>query len=668
MKKLNKFIFGLMSACVVALGACTDDVPSDDLGQSPAVEGEGVYFPNTIKTSFVLTSEDADASVASGVFAIPVQRTTGNAAVAAELKVEMDAATAGVLTFPTTVNFEEGKTDAVINVTYTNAVRGTKYLFKLSFIDGTEYANSTQTFAAEYPLPEIWEKVTDDAVFIDQIFSMFGVSDVVFTEVTVEKLKDRNKYRFASVYTNEYFTGIGLPAVLPADFEIPYIILDGEKHTKPSSDGKPVAMEESLWFIPHTILGFKLSSTLDFTYDPAWTVFGSVAYNLSGANGALTENDYALGTYDKKKEMFDLGVCYHRLSDVGYQPIDGGFQLWLNKSKMEVVYDRDYAPWTLVEDATGTFESGLLKDKFIVELEQGSSAEGEDPIFHFVSLYAENTNIVFFHNKEKNTVRVPKKQITGLESYGNDIYMDAKKATYNEETKVYTFEVEFYLIDKETGKKSATLATTTEKFKVGAITKIDDYVGDWTMTQTEENQAGESVNVKYDLAISKVDDENLIVKGLFGVSGYNDAISLSYIKSNGILQWNSPQTMPDYGPYQIEGMFVGTQYYLPDHVMIGGIDDNGNIAFTDAKDNEFPVVSYGFIAKQNGQTLGILHQITNFVWKKSESTSVTPTTAFRTYKKDLHMKGTPVTKNSSINSIQVKHGQTIKVPLRLVEE
>lgn len=668
MKKINRFIFGLISACVVALGACTDDVPSDDFGQSPAVTGEGVYFPKTIKTSCVLTSEDTEANEASGTFTIPVQRTTDGAAATAELKVEMDNAAAAVLSFPATVKFEEGKIDAAISVAYKNAVRGIKYPFKLSFADGTEYANSTQTFVAEYPLAEIWEKVTDDAVFIDQMFSMFGVSDVTFTEVTVEKMKDKNKYRFQSVYTNEYFTGIGLPAVLPADFEIPYIVLDGEAHTKPAEDGKTVPMEELLWFIPKTILGFKLSSTLNFVYDPAWQVFGSVAYNLQSGGAILTENDYVLGSYNKKKEMFDLGVCFHRLSDVGYQLIDGGFQLWLNKSKMEVVYDRDYAPWTPIESATGIFESGLLKDKFVVELEKGTSAEGEDPIFHIKSLYAEDVNIVFFHNKTTNTVRVPKKQITGLNSYGNDIYMDAKKAEYNKETNVYTFEVEFYLIDKETKKKTATLATTIEKFRVGALPKIDDYVGDWTFTQKEENAAGEMGDVKYDITISKVDDENLVVKGLIGVPNYDDAISLSFIKSNGTLQWNSPETMPDYRSYQVMGMFVGEQSFLPDHVMIGGFDDSGNITFAGAKDNKYPVVSYGFIAMQNGQPVAYLQEITNFVWTRSESASVTPVATFRTYQKDLRLKANPVTKNSFINAIQAKPNQAIKVPLRLVEE
>lgn len=666
MKKLNKFIFGLMSACVMALGACTDDVPSDDLGQSPAVEGEGVYFPKSMKTSYILTNENGEANVASGMFTLPVQRTTSDDAITTELKVEMDNATAEVFTVPTTVQFEAGKNEATINVTYTNAVRGTKYKLKLTCIDGTEYANSTQTIVAEYPLPEIWEKVTDDAVFIDQMFSMFGVSDIVFTEVTVEKLKDKNKYRFQSVYTNDYFGAIGLLTILPEDFEIPYIVLDGETQTKPSGDGKPVAMEESLWFIPRTVLGFKLSSTLDFSYDPAWAVFGSVAYNLASSDGALTEKDYALGTYDNKKEMFDLGVCFHRLSDVGYQIVDGGFQLWLNKSKMEVVYDRDYAPWTLLEEATGTFESGLLKDRFIVELEQGSSAEGEDPIYHFVSLYAEKTNIVFFHNKEKNTVRVPKKQKTGLNSYGNDIYMDAKKASYNEETKVYTFEAEFYLIDEETGKKSATLATTIEKFKVGAVAKIDDYVGNWTVTQSEQNQTGEMVEVKYDLDIAKINDETLAVRGFIG-GGYDDAIYLSYIKSNGTLRWESPQAMPDYGPYQVIGMFTSGGYTAPNNVMIGGIDDNGNISFTDDKNNQNPVDDYSFIAMKNGQIAGVLSAVSNFVWLRTEQ--VPFTAMYRTFLTNLNMKANPVMAgNGFIRNMEIKPNSSISIPLKMVEE
>ena len=39
MKNINKFILGLMGICALTLGSCTDDVPSDNLGKSPAVEG-----------------------------------------------------------------------------------------------------------------------------------------------------------------------------------------------------------------------------------------------------------------------------------------------------------------------------------------------------------------------------------------------------------------------------------------------------------------------------------------------------------------------------------------------------------------------------------------------------------------------------------------------------
>lgn len=661
MKKINRFIFGLISACVVALGACTDDVPSDDFGQSPAVTGEGVYFPKTIKTSCILTSEDIEADEASGTFTIPVQRTTDGAAVTTELKVKMDDAVAAVLSFPTSVTFEEGKIDATISVTYTNAVRGTKYPFTLSFTDGTEYANSTQTFVAEYPFPEIWEKVTDDAVFIDQMFSMFGVSDYVKEEVVVEKLKDKLKYRFAP-YDNEYMDDLfGKPEFFSAD-EKYYIVLDGERYKPELEEGEELTVEKAYWFIPTTRLGFKMTNGVGISHDLEWLTFGSMAYNTSDK-----VEESPLGSYNKKKEMFEFGTCFHNINTYGLVSVDG-FQLWLNKSKMEVVYDRDYAPWTLVEGATGIFESELLKDKFVVDLEEGTSGEGEDPIFHIKSLYAKDVNIVFFHNKTTNAVRVPKKQKTGLTSYGNDIYMDAKKASYDEKNKIYTFEIKFYLVDKETGKKSAVLATTVEKFKVGSVPKIDDYAGDWTFTQKEKNSAGEINEVRYDITISKVDDENLVVKGLTGISGYDDAVSLSFIKSNGTLQWNSPETMPDYGPYQVEGMFVGTEYYLPDHVMIGGFDDNGNIAFTDAKDNQYPVVSYNFIAMQDGQPIAYLQEITNFVWKRSESATITPAATFRTYQKDLRMKANSITKDGFISTIQVKPVQSVKVPLRLVEE
>lgn len=615
MKKINKFIWGLMSVCVLTLSACTDDVPSDNLGNSPEVEGEGVFFPKSMKTSYTLTDDDPDAATTSGILKLPIQRTTGNLAVTVEMKAEMNAAAASVFTVPGTIQFAEGKDTTSVKIAYTNAVRGTKYTLKLSFADGTEYANSTQTIVAEYPPQEVWEVVTDEAVYIDQIFSLWNVSDVMFTGVTVEKLKDKNKYRFLSVYDNSYFTGIGLPGILPDDFELPYIILDGESYTKPAGGEETVAPENALWQIPRTFLGFSLSSTLDFKYDPEFLTFGSFAYNLSSGGKPLTENDYPLGSFNKKKQMFDLGVCFHQLPDYGFQKVEG-FQLWLDKSKMEVVYDRDYAPWTLIKEARGTYISGLLGDEFIVDLEQGTGSEGEDPIYHLVSVYEKDVNITFFHNEATNTVRIPKKQNTGLSSFGNDVYMDAKKASYDSKTKTYTFEVEFYLVDEETGKKSAILATTTEKFRMGytGITlddlqmgkSIEDYCGGWEapFLNVKDGSTG-----KASVMVSSVQGENaVVIKGLSAIPSdeYDDTISAEYDPQSGLLLLGAQNAVGAMGYDMVLSMFDTNTpgSFELDSYLIGGLTADGILAFVNAPDNKTPINSVRYLAISGGSPVG----------------------------------------------------------------
>lgn len=632
MKNINKFILGLMGICALTLGSCTDDVPSDNLGKSPAVEGEGVFFPKSMKTSYSLTDEDPDATATSGVIKLPIQRTAGDAAVTIELKAEMDAATASVFTVPGTVQFAEGKDTASVKIAYANAVRGTKYTLKLSFVDGTEYANSAQTIVAEYPPQEVWEVVTEKAVYIDQIFSMFGVSDVMFTDITVEKLKDKNKYRFLSVYDNYYFTGIGLPGVLPDDFELPYIILDGESYSKPAEGEETVAPENALWQIPRTYLGFSLSSTLDFKYAPEFLTFGSLAYNLSSSGKPLTEDDYALGSFNKKKQMFDLGVCFHQLTDVSFQPVEG-FQLWLDKSKMEVVYDRDYAPWTLVEDARGTYVSGLLKDEFIVDMEQGTSAEGEDPIFHLVSVYEEGTNITFFYNKKTNTVRVPKKQKTGLSSYGNDVYMDAKKASYDSETKIYTFEVEFYLIDNETGKKSAILATTTEKFRAGYTgiamddlqtgKSITDYRGNWVAPFLNPKDGSTAQAL---VTVRPVEGENAVaIKGLSALepAEYDDTVFADYDPQSGLLMLGAQDVTGAQGYDMILSMYDVNNpgSFELESYLIGGLTVDGILAFVNAPNNEIPINSVRYLALSDGAPIGWWNSYVPYAMEWSAYTS-----------------------------------------------
>lgn len=622
----------MMGACALTLGACVDEVPSDDFGPSPAVESNGVYFPNTMQTSYELgeANEPAEVTEKTGSFTLPVERTNPGQAVTIEVTTEMDAETAAVFSVPTSVTFEAGSATSELVVNYIAAQRGVSYKLNISFGEGTEYAASYQTITALFPALEIWEEVSTEAVFIDQLFSPFGASDLVFEGLTVEKLQGKERYRFQSPYDNtprlvDSETGVAYPYfqylfgmdVFPADFEAPYIVLDGEEILPAKDDGSreytdeelaELGPEKRLYYIAPTALGFAMLNGVGPEADASFNTFGSFAYNLSSGGVGLTEEDYPLGSYNKSKEMFDFGTVYHQLgtgtSAGGFVELSG-FELWLNPAKMTVVYDRDYQPWTSVPDMAGTFISEVVGEQYTVMVDQGTLPEGEtDPIYRLVSPYAGGTNIAFFHNKETGTLRVPKGQATGMTAFGNAVYVDVTKASYDAETATYTFECTFYYNMKDGDSTiKATLQSTTEVFRSGWFpltlddlqgAPIDDFVGTYEVT-FDYYDGSETVTMP--VTLTKEDETTLVSAGLAPSAaqsfGYEPGFKFYYDPGIGLIA-AMYQTCNE--GYVVEGQALSvmalpadrnSQNMSPSDVLVGGFDNDGNLVFLNAEENDF---------------------------------------------------------------------------------
>lgn len=625
----------MMGACALTLGACVDEVPSDDFGPSPAVESNGVYFPNTMQTSYELgeANEPAEVTEKTGSFTLPVERTNPGQAVTIEVTTEMDAETAAVFSVPTSVTFEAGSATSELVVNYTAAQRGVSYKLNISFGEGTEYAASYQTITALFPALEIWEPVSTEAVFIDQMFSIFGVGDIMFEDLTVEKLQGKCRYRFLSPYDNQqrfedtdgsvysYFGWLGLPLVFPAEFEFPYIILDGEAYLPAKDDGSREYTDEELaeldeskrlYYIAPTGLGFQMQNGGTAIYDPTWNTFGSFAYNLSSGGTQLTEEDNALGSYNKSKEMFDFGSVYHQLGDGsaagGFAEITG-MQLWLNPAKMTVVYDRDYQPWTSVPDMAGTFISEVVGEQYTVMVDQGTLPEGEtDPIYRLVSPYAEGTNIAFFHNMETGTLRVPKGQATGMTAFGNAVYVDVTKASYDAETATYTFECTFYYNMKDGDSTiKATLQSTTEVFRPGWFPltldtmipgTIDDFVG--TYDVVFDYYDGSNPSVLSSVTLTKIDEYTLLAEGLApymaAAEGWEPGFKLSYDPDQGLVGAMA-QNVAAFQGVPVTGWpaNLSVANMNPYNVLIGGFDSDGNLVFLNSEDNSYECTTIFFL-------------------------------------------------------------------------
>lgn len=608
MKKLNTYLLALMGVFALTWSACTD---SYDYDPAPGINGEGVYFPSSVKTSITLDGTE-------GSFTLDVQRTKSEGAAEAAVTAEFSEGGAGVFTVPAKVSFAEGKTDTTLTVNYSKLVRGTDYKVTLAFTDGTPYGGSSLTFSVLYPaeILEDWVEVSKEAVLIDNMFSAFGVKDLMITGITVEKEKNTNKYRFSSPYTTEYFDAIGGGIAFPADYEYPYIIFDGEIY-KDKAPGE--------YYIQQTKLGFKMVNGAGPSLDDTWNTFGSVAGNLSTSAGPIEPGTaaYPMVTYDANTKMFNLGKVYHNIGEYGFFMPDG-MLLYLDPTLMSPDFDRDYT-WNNVDEAAGYFNSEIAGESWTQAVQQAE----EDPTFYrFTSLYAKGVHIYFNYDADKGTLTMPKMQPTGLTTFGNKIYVDAVpgKCMVDAGNK-FTFVLSFYLVDEEKN-KTAELMQSTETFLWGKGPldqlekgkKIEDYVGEWIVPLTNGKDGG---NVP--VAITKADETTLFVQGLSIVEGYDDTMVLGYDTETGFLSFQFQQVASIDGNYGFVAPFNSSEVKVAtkeEEILIGGVTKEGVLMFINSPANSGTYDAMVYIVSPDGQQLGFMTGYWNGLeWSPAASTA-----------------------------------------------
>lgn len=592
MKKYSFLFLAMMGIFSLTWTGCTDSV---DYTPAEAVEGQGVYFPKSLKTSYTLKD-------VKGQITFDVYRTNTAGSFDAPLTVSVTEGAANLFNIPTVVPFAEGQDSTSMTISFDKLVRGTNYEVSLSFADATVYGNSSIKMNFIYPkAPEYkWQVVSTKAVYIDNLFAMFGASDISFVKdldksLTVEKVEGLDIYRFTSPYDNDYFGALFGLSIFPSDFKFPYIILDGEKYKSFKK-----------WYIKATNLGFQMVNGEGPKFDPSWNTFGSVAGNLSTGDGPIPPDspDFPLGTFDRKTQCFDFGVTYHNLGNHGLAVNKASFKLYLDPSKMEPNFDRDFT-WVDVEGSTGEFTSELAGgEKAILTLQQ---AKEDQTFYRFPQLYSETGNLYFYI--KDNVVTLPKKQNTGLDTFGNPIFMEGTpgKSSYNPETKEIALGVTFYLADAN-GEKKADLVSGVEKFLWGhteldqlALGKsLDDYVGTWGV-----NFSNGEKNVTLPVTFTKAGDKTLVISGLSGTEEYDDHFAVKYSASTGLLTMYPAETTP------IQGFPVTLAFFDPiefnilldegSDKLIGGFISDSTIKFLNDLENKAHWYQTAYVVNENGK-------------------------------------------------------------------
>ncbi len=620
MRKINALLLALVSLVTLTWTSCTDTV---DYTPAGGVEGAGVYFPTSVRTSYELEGEEGVTEL-EGTITLAVMRTDSVGALDAALNVTFSEGGESVFTVPSTVSFADGKNTSSMTIEYSHLKQGPIYNITLTFAEGTPYSNSTLTLTVGWPeeIEYEWEVVSENAIYADNLFSMYGATTYEITGITVEKAKDYELYRFKSPYNNEYMTYMwGEPNLFPSDFEYPYIIIDGETY-------------EGKYYIAPTALGFKMTDGEGVSFDESWNTFGSIAGNLSTGSGPIGPDDttYPLGSYDSKKKLFDLGAVYHNLGGYGFFILNAGtFTLALDPALLNPDYDRDYT-WKDVPEATGLFTSELTGQEWSQAIQQSN----EDPtFFRMPNLYsgAEKAHFYFHVDMETGAVTIPRGQDTGLTTFGNQVLVEGtpNRSSYDTAQGILTLGLTFYLADED-GKNVADLQEVSERFLWGQESELDllqqgtaitDYVGYWLPTISNGSDGGQIL-----ATVKQVNETTLSVQGLTGglLGDYDDTIYLTYDESTGWVRFDFQQVTSIQGYTSVVAVFNTSSNQLSSEGLYGGINRAGNLQFVNDAMNQGKYDAMMYLYNPDGSGYySMTGYWTNLEWAPySASTSAVP--------------------------------------------
>lgn len=578
MKTINTYLLALMSIFMLSWMACTDSV---DYDPAVALEGQGAYFA---AASATYTVESASGNTALQIF-----RSNKSGSTEIPLTVTYGENVDNFVQVPVTASFADGETATTVNINYSNLVEGQTYKLNVSVADITPYGNSAISVNVMYSNEPVytWEEVTDKAIYLDDIFGIIGKGNMKTQDITVEKAKEVNMYRFRSPYDNAYFMETWNGKLFPDDFKFNYIILDGE--TYKDAEGKP------LYYIKKTNLGFKLTvnsdNTVNVGLDTEALMFGSIAGNLSAGGAPIppTSTDYPLGTYDAKKKIFNLGAVYQDIEGHGINVYKAGkFMLYLDANALVPDYDQDYT-WMSMPGYGGLFTSELFNEEWMQSIQQSV----EDATFYRLpDLYAAGTAFYFYLDQEQGSISVLKGQKSGLTTFDNPIYIEGTpgKSSYDVKTGILTLGLTLYLAD-ENGKKATELKKVIETIELGTETEsllkgksIDDYVGHWKV-----QVGGEQEGVVL-ATVTKLDTKTLAVSGLSVVDA-NDMILLDYDNESGLLTFQAQEVptlspLVDNLPVMIVPFNSASGGLTTTDTFIGGITADGILKFVNNSANK----------------------------------------------------------------------------------
>lgn len=674
---MKSYIYSAMMllAAVFGLAACSDAVPGEDFGDSPAVNSDGVFF-YTANSAYMAKAKNDTIKLAVG-------RTKTSAAGSYQLMAAVSDSTGtdarNHVDVPEAISFGAGQDKDSIMIVMKDLDYDMPYTIQLSVADkdATPYANCTQKFNVMCEDPDAWELMTDKAVFVNNFWSaILSGSTTVYGGVKVKKYRNKNVFRIyglPATFREEWTTYFELApdCELTVDAETYPIEFDCDKYSDANARVKKL-------YMPFQSLGVKLGALSGSSYvgDEVWA--GSVAYNLKSASTGefMSEAMYPLGTYDTQKGVFKFGKIALDTGDgaFGIQLCNSETALYLDEKDMET--DVQDLLYTNIRRATFKSKAYLNDDGSYMnqgtKLGQCIDAEYEDApyTFRISAPYTAGHDLYFTHKNGR--VKFLDGQLTGSTALGGyPIYCEAKSATYvkSDKEEKYQFAITFYYVN-DRGERYD-LGTFDEELVLGSkITyytaddlvpgkSIDDYVGEWSGEFVYVSD--QNTTVRANVTITKDDRYTLIIRGLAPYmeanNGYDSSLYLDWNDKTGMFDF-MPQYANTFNQYQINVYMANlddpnSELFDAYNLRVGMLKD-GRIAFVNNPDNAVAVNCAVFFTPASGGALVepfipynlVLERVTSESKPSSMPSyvkSMVPWGGFSNMKhRNSHSNGTPV--------------------------
>lgn len=614
----------LLLAAVLGFTACSDSVPGEDFGDSPAVNTDGVFF-YTANSAYMAKAKNDTIKLAVGRSKISAAQSYQLVTTVTD---SMGSDARNRVVIPETVSFAAGESVDSIMVVMQELDYDVQYTVQISVADNdaTPYANCSQKFTVMCEDPDAWEVMSKSAIFVNNFWSsILSGSTTIYGGVTVKKYRNKNLFRIyglPNTFREEWTSYFQLApdCEVTVDAETYPIEFDCDKYSEPNARVKKL-------YMPFQSLGVKLGnlSGTQYNCDEVWA--GSVAHNLMSASTGdyMTEAMYPLGTYDTQKGVFKFGKIAVDYGDGGFgiQLCNSETALYLDEKDMETDI-RDLL-YTNIRRATFKSTAYLADDGSYMnqgtKLGKCSDEEYEDAeyTFRISAPYTAGHDLYFTHKNGR--VKFLDAQLTGSTALGGyPIYCEAKTAQYvkTEKEEKYVFDMTFYYTN-DRGERYD-LGTFTEQLVLGStITyytaddlipgkSIDEYVGDWVGEFVYVSD--QNTTVRANVSIRKDDKYTLIIRGLApymeSQNGYDSSLYLDWNDETGMFDF-MPQYANTFNQYQINVYMANlddpnSELYDAYNLRVGMLKD-GRLAFVNNPDNAVAVNCAVFYTPASGGAL-----------------------------------------------------------------